>query len=118
MLKCPMAEFVNVNTDQLRARTVPSEMPDSFNPPTLPLTSTAALSSDVPDLPPVEPSNGNDSTAVEPDSNPSTPITEPVSEPSTEQPTVEPTVVNSPDKTVQRRSSRARQPVDRFEPKW
>ena len=53
------------HTDQLRIRTVQPEMLDSLNSPTLPHTSTA-LSSNVPDLPPVESPNGNDSTAVEP----------------------------------------------------
>ena len=105
------------HTDQLRIRTVQPEMPDSLNSPTLPLTSTA-LSSNVPNLPPVESPNGNDSTAVEPDPNPSTPNSEPLSEPSNEQPTVETPVVPSLNETECRRSSRARQPVDRFEPKW
>jgi hypothetical protein len=63
------------------------------------------------DLSPVESPNGNDSTADEPDSNPSTPSIEPVSEP-TEQPTVELTAIPSPNETVQRHSSCARQPVN------
>ena len=104
------------HTDQLRVRTVQPEMPDSFNPPTLPLTSTA-LSSDVPDHSPVEPPNGNDTTAVETDSNPSTPNHEPSAEPSNEQPTLESPVVTSLTET-EHRSSRTHQPVDRFEPKW
>ena len=105
------------HTDQLRVRTVQPEMPDSFNPPTLPLTSTA-VSSNVPDHSPVESQNGNDTAAVETDSNPSTPNSEPSAEPSNEQPTLESPVVPSLTETEHRRSSRTRQPVDRFEPKW
>lgn len=99
------------HTDQLRIRTVQPEMPDSFNPPTLPLTSTAP-SSIGPDLPSVESPNGDDSTAVEPDSNRSTPVSEPSSEPSNEQPTDESPIVPSLNETEHRRSSRAHQPVD------
>ena len=107
------------HTDQLRLRTIQADVSDSLNLPNTPLTLSTPLitpSSNVSDSPPSEPSNANDCLPTESDL---LSTTEQLPVPSTEQlNNVEPPVVQSNNGTDQRRSSRARQPVDRYEPKW
>ena len=106
------------HTDQLRLHTIRADVLDSLNLPNTPLTSNTPLitpSSSVSDSPPNEPSNANDCPPTELD----LPLTtEQLPVPSTEQLNVEPPVVQSNNGTDQCRSSCARQPVNRFEPKW
>ena len=106
------------HTDQLRLRTVQADTHDSLNSPTLPLTATNAPSSIVPDSSPAEPPMDTDSRVVEavPDSNNHS--TKQLPEPSTSLTDAEPVVVVPDNNTVQRRSTRAHKPVDRYEPKW
>ena len=52
------------------------------------------------------------------DPNSTTSTNEPSSDPSTEPPDIEPTIVQPNSETEHRHTTRARQPVERYEPKW
>ena len=93
------------HTDQLRVCTAPTAIPPCLNSPTVPDSSTTAVSSTVPDPPSLDASGSTANHSSD------TSINEPSSDPSTEPPDIEPPVVQPNIKTEHRRSTRARQPV-------
>ena len=107
------------HTDQIRVRTGQATVLDLSNSSTLPLSSDTDLRSNVTvSDPPSEPSNESESPTVESDLNRSTSSNEQLPEDLTEQTQVETSAVPPTSESELRRSNRARNPVNRYEPQW